>query len=81
MVGGAVLTLGPPIRVAGHIGRGPRREAGGLTACFNHARYDGASNVTRVLSSNANGTDVNYTFDANNRLATVVDNRTAGTTT
>jgi RHS repeat-associated protein len=43
--------------------------------------YDGASNVTRVVSSNANGTDVNYTFDANNRLATVVDNRTAGTTT
>jgi RHS repeat-associated protein len=43
--------------------------------------YDGASNVTRVVSSNANGTDVNYTFDANNRLATVVENRTAGTTT
>ncbi|MBZ2186653.1 MAG: hypothetical protein K7J46_18255, partial [Bryobacter sp.] len=34
-----------------------------------------------MVSSNANGTDVSYTFDANNRLASVVDNRTAGTTT
>jgi RHS repeat-associated protein len=43
--------------------------------------YDAASNVTGVVSSNANGTDVQYTYDANNRLASVVDNRTSGTTT
>jgi hypothetical protein len=31
---------------------------------FDHARYDAAGNDTRVVSSNANGTDVSYTFDA-----------------
>jgi len=33
-----------------------------------------------VVSSNANGTNVSYAWDANNRLQTVTDNRTSGTT-
>jgi RHS repeat-associated protein len=42
--------------------------------------YDGASNVTSVISSNPNGTNVGYSWDADNRLATVTDNRTMGAT-
>ncbi len=43
--------------------------------------YDLAGNVASVVSSNANGTDVAYTWDENNRLASVTDHRTSGTTT
>ncbi len=43
--------------------------------------YDLAGNVTSVVSSNANGTDVAYTWDEDNRLASVADHRTGGTTT
>jgi len=42
--------------------------------------YDLSGNVTSVVSSNANGTNVSYAWDANNRLQTVTDNRTSGTT-
>ena len=35
--------------------------------------YDPAGNVTSIRSSNAGGTDVQYTWDANNRLQDVID--------
>ena len=38
--------------------------------------YDKTGNVSSVLSSNANGTNVSYAWDANNRLPNVTDNRT-----
>jgi len=37
--------------------------------------YDGHSNVLTIASSNANGASMTYSYDALNRLATVVDNR------
>ncbi len=43
--------------------------------------YDLSSNVASVVSSNANGTNVAYAWDAGNRLQTVTDNRTNGVTT
>ena len=42
--------------------------------------YDKTGNVASVLSSNANGTNVAYAWDANNRLLNVTDNRTTGVT-
>jgi len=42
--------------------------------------YDLAGNVASTLSSNTNGTNVSYTWDANNRLQTVTDARTTGVT-
>ncbi len=35
--------------------------------------YDGAGNLTQMSSTNANGTNVSYTFDALNRINTVTD--------
>ena len=37
--------------------------------------YDAAGNVASVSSSEANGVSVSYTYDDQNRLSTVVDNR------
>ena len=42
--------------------------------------YNPGGVVLTTLSS-ANGTDVAYAYDGNNRLASVIDNRTGGTTT
>ena len=42
--------------------------------------YDLAGNLASTLSSNTNGTNVSYTWDANNRLQTVTDARTTGVT-
>lgn len=43
--------------------------------------YDGAGNLTSITSSNTNGTSVYYSYDALNRLSTLVDNRLASATT
>ncbi len=43
--------------------------------------YNPGGDVLTTVSSNANGTDVAYAYDGNNRLASVTDNRTGGTTT
>ena len=43
--------------------------------------YDLSGNVASVVTSNANGTNVAYVWDADNRLQTVTDNRTNGATT
>ena len=43
--------------------------------------YDPGGDVLTTVSSNANGTDVAYAYDGNNRLASVTDNRTGGATT
>jgi RHS repeat-associated protein len=40
--------------------------------------YDGVGNVASVISSNANGISVSYTYDNLNRLSTVTDNRLTG---
>ncbi|HWB32942.1 MAG TPA: RHS repeat-associated core domain-containing protein [Acidobacteriaceae bacterium] len=37
--------------------------------------YDAAGNVASIASSNTNGASMSYTWDALNRLSTVVDNR------
>jgi RHS repeat-associated protein len=37
--------------------------------------YDGAGNVLNITSSNANGALLNYTYDVDDRLATVTDQR------
>ena len=74
----ALLSLELPVggRVTNEtIGADPNGLNGSLTYT-----YDSAGNVTSVLSSNANGTSVNYSWDANNRLSSVTDNRTGGTT-
>jgi len=42
--------------------------------------YDLSGNVASVVSSNANGTNVAYAWDADNRLKSVTDNRTSGVT-
>lgn len=42
--------------------------------------YDSAGNLKSVRSLNVNGVTVDYNYDAVNRLASVVDNRLAGTT-
>ena len=42
--------------------------------------YDKTGNVASVLSSNANGTNVSYAWDADNRLLNVNDNGTTGVT-
>ena len=43
--------------------------------------YDLSGNAASVVSSNANGTNVSYVWDADNRLQTVTDNRNGGATT
>src|SRR5262249_8464510 len=44
--------------------------------------YDPGGNLASIRSSNTNGTSVNYSYDALNRLSQVQDNRLAsGTTT
>jgi RHS repeat-associated protein len=43
--------------------------------------YDPAGNVTTIVSSNTNGTNVEYTWDAANQLASVIDHAAGGTTT
>jgi RHS repeat-associated protein len=43
--------------------------------------YDPAGNVATILSSNANGTSVAYSWDAANQLVSVTDNRAGGVTT
>ena len=43
--------------------------------------YDPAGNVATIQSSNANGTSVNYAWDAANQLVSVTDNRAGGVTT
>jgi RHS repeat-associated protein len=43
--------------------------------------YDAAGNVASTRSSNANGLSVNYTYDALNRIGSVVDNRLDNGTT
>lgn len=42
--------------------------------------YDLSGNVPSVVSSNPNGANVSYAWDANNRLQSVTDNRTSGVT-
>jgi len=42
--------------------------------------YDPSGNVATLRSSNANGTSVDYTWDAANELVSVTDNRVGGTT-
>ncbi len=42
--------------------------------------YDLSGDVASVISSNANGTNVAYAWDADNRLQSVTDNRTSGVT-
>jgi RHS repeat-associated protein len=42
--------------------------------------YDLSGNAASVVSSNANGTNVSYAWDADNRLSSVTDNRTSGVT-
>lgn len=37
--------------------------------------YDGANNVLSITSSNTNGASLSYSYDSDDRLATVVDNR------
>lgn len=37
--------------------------------------YDGAGNVRSLISSNANGANVSYNYDADDRLSSVTDNR------
>lgn len=43
--------------------------------------YDPSDNVSPGVSFNVNGTNVNCAWDADNRLQSVTDNRTAGVTT
>lgn len=43
--------------------------------------YDAAGNLASTRSSNANGVSVNYTYDALDRIESVIDNRLDGGTT
>jgi RHS repeat-associated protein len=42
--------------------------------------YDESGNLRSLRSSNANGVSVDYSYDAENRLSSLTDNRLAGTT-
>jgi RHS repeat-associated protein len=43
--------------------------------------YDATGNVATIRSSNANGTSVDYAWDAGNQLVSITDNRAGGATT